>query len=417
VLCVTYVAQKNPSPTAVARGRLSPATQITMHQTILDDEPVSVSTGELMAALGRMAGPPAAPPAGRPVDVEEVLRELRPIGDEPRPAPDYLNPRIIDLRNRAYGYVSLDPCPVCDSRAGVPMYGIEGLPHRLIRCDECGLGRLTPLPSPQELAKFYPQEYYGSPGAKFEPLTEAVVRFIGTVHVRSLSKSLPSDARILDVGCGRGVLLSSLADRGHEVHGMDVSETALAGADPRAQFKVAGCLTECDYPDRHFDQVILWHVLEHLTNPREVLAEIHRILKPGGQVIVAVPNFSSLQAEWSGPAWFHLDLPRHLYHFPVEGLRRLLERTKFDIAREQHFSLRQNPFGWVQSAFNRRDTKTRNRLYNMLHNRTGENVVPDPFDRLKLRAAYLGGMPLALAVSLWATVRRRGASVCVVGRK
>jgi methionine biosynthesis protein MetW len=388
-----------------------------MHQTILDDEPVSVSAEELVAALQHVPHRTPVPPAGRPIDVEEVVRELRPTDRTDRRQQDYLNPRVIDLRNVPYGYVGLAPCPVCDSRAGVPMFAIEGLPHRLMRCDDCGLGRLTPLPSPQELARFYPQEYYGSPGAKFEPFTEAVVRFIGTVHVRSLSKSLPAGARILDVGCGRGVLLSSLADRGHEVHGMDVSETAVAGADPRAQIKVAGCLTECGYPDRHFDQVILWHVLEHLTNPREVLAEIHRILKPGGQVIVAVPNFSSLQAEWSGPAWFHLDLPRHLYHFPVEGLRTLLQRTKFEIAREQHFSLRQNPFGWVQSAFNRRDTQGRNRLYSMLHNRSGENVVPDAFDRLKLRAAYLGGMPIALAASLWATLRRRGASVCMVGRK
>ena len=188
--------------------------------------------------------------------------------------------------------------------------------------------------------------------------------------------------------------------------------------EPRAGSECSLRYEQCRaHADGHFDQVILWHVLEHLTNPREVLAEIHRILKPGGQVIVAVPNFSSLQAEWTGPAWFHLDLPRHLYHFPVEGLRTLLQRTQFAIAREQHFSLRQNPFGWVQSAFNRRDTQSRNRLYNMLHNRTGENVAGDPLDRLKLRTAYLGGMPLALAVSGWATLRRRGASVCLVGRK
>lgn len=350
------------------------------------------------------------------IEVEAVVRELTQAADAVT-QPDYLNPRVIDLRDRELGLVGVSPCPVCDCRGGRPTFGIETLPHRVIVCDECGLGRLTPLPSAAELARFYPADYYGSPGAKFEPLTESVIRFVGTVHVRSLSKSLPTHARILDVGCGRGVLLGSLADRGHEVHGMDVSETAVAGTDPRAHIKVAGCLTECDYPDDYFDQVILWHVLEHLTNPREVLAEIHRILKPGGQVIVAVPNFSSFQSQWSGPAWFHLDLPRHLFHFPVGGLRRILERTGFEIAREQHFSLRQNPFGWVQSALNKSDARTRNELYNMLHNRTCKQAVPSRLRRVAMRVGYLGGMPLALGMSLWATLRRSGASVCLVGRK
>lgn len=380
----------------------------------LDTDRLPLANDELLDALETTGVNLPQAPEAIPVDVEEIVRELTP---RPVDIPDYLNPQVIDLRHRNDGYVGISECPICDCRAGVPMFAIEGLPHRLLRCDDCGLGRLTPLPTPEELAAFYPQEYYGSPGAKFEPFTESIVRFIGTIHVQSLSRQLPPNARVLDVGCGRGILLSSLADRGCEVYGMDVSETAVSGADPRAQINVAPCLTECGYPDDHFDQVILWHVLEHLTNPREVLAEIHRILKPGGQVIVAVPNFSSLQAQWSGPDWFHLDLPRHLFHFPVEGLRQLLERKKFTIAREQHFSLRQNPFGWVQSALNRRDHESRNALYNMLHNRAADGVVPDPLHRLALRTAYLGGMPIALGLSLWATLRRSGASVCVVGRK
>ena len=385
-----------------------------MTQPSVDLETACVSAEDLGTIL--TDSPPAAESSA--INVDEVVRELVPgEASADQSQPDYLNPTVIDLRQQSHGFLGVTECPVCDSRAAMPMYGIDGLPHRILSCDGCGLGRMYPLPSPEEVASFYPAEYYGSPGAKFEPLTESVIRFVGTVHVRSLSKSLPESARILDVGCGRGVLLSSLADYGHEVHGMDVSETAVTGADPRAQIKVAGCLMECEYPDKHFDQIILWHVLEHLTNPREVLAEINRILKPGGQVIVAVPNFSSRQAQWAGPAWFHLDLPRHLFHFPVAALRQILERTGFKVAREQHFSLRQNPFGWVQSAFNKREDLTRNALYNMLHNRASGDVVPDTKTRLALRAAYLGGMPFALGMSLWATVMRSGASVCLVGRK
>ena len=155
---------------------------------------------------------------------------------------------------------------------------------------------------------------------------------------------------MLDVGCGRGVLLSALAERGFESHGFEVSPAAAAGVDPRAIMGFGKNLEEAAYPRSYFDQVIIWHVLEHLPDPRRTLDEIPPCLKPGGRLVVAVPNYSSLQARCFGAGWFHLDPPRHLYHFPVEGLRRLLESTGFQVDREHHFSLRQNPFGWVQSA-------------------------------------------------------------------
>ncbi|MCA9077552.1 MAG: class I SAM-dependent methyltransferase [Planctomycetaceae bacterium] len=351
------------------------------------------------------------------IDVADVIQAMMRPWESLAVPRNYLNPQVVDVRDQCLDTVVLSPCPVCDSEFARPTFEIRGLPHHLATCLECGLGRLHPLPSPEELGRFYPNEYYGSPGAKFEPMTEAIVRMVGTVHVQSLSRNLQPGSRILDIGCGRGVLLSSLADRGHEVHGMDVSETAVAGADPRADIRVAPCITEVGYPSDHFDQVILWHVLEHLTNPREVLSEINRILKPGGQVIVAVPNFSSWQARWSGAAWFHLDLPRHLFHFPVSGLRRLLTRTDFTVTREQHFSLRQNPFGWVQSAMNKRSTLPRNALYNLLHNyNDGDNSVTCPWKQRALRAAYFTGMPIAGALSLLSTAARSGASVCLVGQ-
>ena len=78
---------------------------------------------------------------------------------------------------------------------------------------------------------------------------------------------------------------------------------------------------------------MIWHVLEHLHDPKGALLEARRILRPGGRLVVAVPNFSSLQARWAGAAWFHLDLPRHLWHFPLAALRRLLADCGFEIRR------------------------------------------------------------------------------------
>ena len=69
-----------------------------------------------------------------------------------------------------------------------------------------------------------------------------------------------------------------------------------------------------------FDAVTFWHVLEHLENPGEALVAAGRLLKSNGWLVVAVPDYASLQAKLFGKYWFHLDLPRHLHHFESDWL-------------------------------------------------------------------------------------------------
>ncbi|MEX0703085.1 MAG: class I SAM-dependent methyltransferase [Planctomycetales bacterium] len=312
--------------------------------------------------------------------------------------------------------IGVPPCPVCDGTQARPAFAMEGFPKQVAVCAGCGLGRLHPFPEPDEIAAYYPPEYYGTPGAKFTPWIEALVRRAASRSARQLVRGLPRGARVLDVGCGRGVLLGTLADLGMEVHGFEVSRAAAAGADLRAAIRIAPDLIEAGYAAEQFDLVVSWHVLEHVRDPRAVLEEIHRLLKPGGRVVVAVPNFSSWQARWAGPAWFHLDLPRHLHHFPLPALERLLGRCGFECGKVHHLSLRQDPFGWVQSALNRLRRYPRNSLYTLLQTKGGGEQLP-PRLRRELRAAYLLGMPIALLVSLFAAACRRGATVDVTAEK
>ena len=310
-------------------------------------------------------------------------------------------------------------CPVCEGERAEPRYEVADPPLRLVVCATCGTGRLHPPPEAPALRGFYPGEYYGEPGTKFRGLIERLVRLVGARHIGFLSRSLRPGARVLDVGCGRGVILGSLADRGFEVHGVEISADAVAGADPRAKIRIAARLSDARFDAACFDEIVIWHVLEHLPDPRGTLAEARRILRPGGKLIVAVPNFASLQARWSGPAWFHLDLPRHLFHFPVSALRRLVAEAGFEIGSEHHFSLRQNPFGWIQSALNRRTSLPRNGLYALLH-RHGPGAQGPAFDRatrLRLWAALVLLSPFALAAALVETWLRSGATVHLVATR
>jgi SAM-dependent methyltransferase len=216
------------------------------------------------------------------------------------------------------------------------------------------------------------------------------------------------------------VTLQALADAGLEVHGFEINSAAVRGLDPRIHVHVAESLEAARLPEASFDEVLLWHVLEHIPDPRATLREIHRILRPGGILVVAVPNAASWQARWAGPAWFHLDPPRHLFHFTASNLKRLLASVEFECRSEHHFSLRQNPFGWIQSALNLVPWLPRNSLYALLHRRHDGPVRPPAVSlrkRIELHALLVLLSPAALLLSIAAAICRRGATIHIVATR
>lgn len=344
--------------------------------------------------------------------IEFLENLIETIDDTPR-IPEHPEVRLVTGAKS----VTKHACPVCHETEARPLYAIEGVTEQLVVCHGCGLGSLNPMPGPERIGEFYPAEYYGSPTAKFEPLVEYGVRLGARLRVRTLLSGLEHGSRVLDVGCGRGVMLRAMLDLGHEAHGVEITAEAAAGADPRAQIRIAPDLADAEYETNSFDAVIMWHVLEHLPNPSQTLEELRRIIRPGGRLILAVPNFASWQAQRMGADWFHLDLPRHLYHFTPQTLTRLLNRYEFDCRGVKHFALLQNPFGWLQSSLNRLTDAPRNSLYSLLHRGdTADSNDLSARQRRVLRAAYLLGLPLAGAVSVAEAMIRRGGTIAVTAQ-
>ena len=117
-----------------------------------------------------------------------------------------------------------------------------------------------------------------------------------------------------------------------DTYGIEISETGFQIAKEKLKSSLFSCeLRNCRFPDDYFDVIVLNHVLEHFLSPLEEMEEIHRILKPNGIIYLAVPNSKTLQFTYTCENWYHLDIPRHLYHFSPDTLRRFLELKKFKL--------------------------------------------------------------------------------------
>jgi len=248
-------------------------------------------------------------------------------------------------------------CPVCLDPATVPAltgtdFLFETTPRtfHLSRCAACDSLFLDPLPEPAEIATFYPPTYWWKSSStvlkRFEMLyRRAVLRDHFTFIVKAARHVPPGPRplRLLDVGCGSGTLLGLLKTQGFDVLGLDYSREAadIASLEHAVQV-VVGSLDEAHFEDASFDLVTLFHVMEHVPNPREVVAEIRRILKPSGRLVIQVPNIGSWQYRLFGEKWYGLDIPRHVIDYSNRSMQELLRRGGFGVHRVRHFNLRDN---------------------------------------------------------------------------
>ena len=146
------------------------------------------------------------------------------------------------------------------------------------------------------------------------------------------SLSIHGDGRLLDFGCGGGSFLVRMAEQGWKVTGLDASVGAVRLIREELGLRaLVGSLPHPELEPGSFDMITMWHSLEHVHRPADILAESARLLVPGGRLIVAVPNIASWPAAWFGRDWFGLDLPRHLMHFTPDTLREMIARAGFDV--------------------------------------------------------------------------------------
>jgi SAM-dependent methyltransferase len=297
------------------------------------------------------------------------------------------------------------------------LYATTNEVFQVVECRGCRLIRLNPQPSPAELHRFYPAQYWFSPEATAAAQLEQMYRRIVLGdHLRFVERALresEQEGPVLDVGCGGGLFLQLLRQRGHTGNarrfiGLDFSLDAAEAAWKTGTVGVAcGSLTEAPFKPGSCAAVTMFHVLEHLHDPSSYLKAAHQLLAPDGRLIVQVPNAACWQFLLFGERWNGIDVPRHLINFRSADLDQLLNTCGFEVLRHKYFSLRDNPAGMATSIAPHLDPMSR-RLRKV-----------DDSDRTRLikDLLYMGLVAASLPFTILEAACRAGSTVMVEARK
>ncbi len=214
-------------------------------------------------------------------------------------------------------------CPVCGGDSW--RIALRGSDFRIDMCTAGCVGRTVPPPvySPDLLSD-----------ACVENLTQRDQaesgHFAFANRILDLLSRFQSSGKLLDIGSGRGHLLMSAADRGYDAIGLE----AAPGVE-----SIVGSFPQHSFAPKSFDVVALNHVMEHLDDPRSALAEIERILKPGGLLAICVPDFSSLMRRVKSIGWQGLQPSQHVWQLSSRSVSMLAKSAGLETLIVQHSNL------------------------------------------------------------------------------
>ena len=234
---------------------------------------------------------------------------------------------------------TINSCPICKGESFSPFlscidHTVSRETFQLVTCSACGFRFTNPRPKEDELGKYYKSEDYVSHSNTkkgFINYTYQAVRKYTLLKKLQLISKYFKTGKILDIGCGTGEFLSTCKSAGWQTIGIEPD----AGARKMAIDNYGLDIKEEDelknLESESFEIISMWHVLEHVPNLNERIEEIKRLIKPGGIIIIAVPNCSSLDAKIYKENWAAYDVPRHLYHFTPNDISTLFSNHGLNV--------------------------------------------------------------------------------------
>lgn len=238
----------------------------------------------------------------------------------------------MDTKASTANRVHLQKCPICkqsslQTHLSVPDPAQSGEIFELLRCPKCQLVLTQDAPDATSIGPYYDFPEYVSHTDTQQGLFFQLYHWVRSIMVRRKAQLVrrwkKSPGKLLDYGSGTGFFLHHMVQEGWQGIGLEINEGARNHA--RSKWKL-----DIYSPDRldnfreEFDVITLWHVLEHIHTLDQTVMQLIRALKPGGLLVIAVPNYTSFDAKYYGKDWAAYDVPRHLWHFAPESVVRLV---------------------------------------------------------------------------------------------
>jgi SAM-dependent methyltransferase len=210
---------------------------------------------------------------------------------------------------------------------------VAGLPgqYTVVRCTTCGLMRTDPRPTPASMKAFYPNDYgpyaaeIGSGSVALRDTSRRRRLGLGAQHVPPLPPG-----RMLELGCASGNFMTRMKKAGWQVDGIEFSATAAEVAQRRGFRVVEGTVETAPEPAHPYDLIVAWMVLEHLHEPVETLKRLKGWTRPGGYLVLSVPDAQSLERKLFGDANYALQIPTHLYHYSKASITKVLRASGWE---------------------------------------------------------------------------------------
>lgn len=191
---------------------------------------------------------------------------------------------------------------------------------------------LETFPRPVDIDKYYQSDDYISHTDNNSGLVnkvyQSVKQYMLSRKVRLLFQYKRKLRSVLDIGAGTGDFVKLLKSVNVAATGVEPSASARKRAAEKG-VKLEESISQVE--DLTFDAISMWHVLEHIPEPRAHLKKCFEMLNTDGLMVIAVPNHKSFDAQYYGSYWAAYDVPRHLWHFNQEGMKQLLQESGFQM--------------------------------------------------------------------------------------
>lgn len=218
----------------------------------------------------------------------------------------------------------------------------------IYRCTNCGHGYTDKVES-SDLTLVYEEGAYDPKEKFWHKILRPAFNVFEFAKIKYMDNFKQEGNSLLEVGTGKGSFLKAALNAGYDAYGIEPSVRSYTMAKAKVGERVVNCTLESMHLNpalnKKFDFIMLWHVLEHLHNPGEIISLLQSYLKPGGTLIIGVPNFDSYQSSAGKSNWYHLDPPRHLSHFTPASAGFLFKKSGMEIKKVYYNSYFQNLMG------------------------------------------------------------------------